>query len=272
MEAAVEDALSAQSDLSVLVNREALLLRSKKPFEGERGFSDLFFDVGKISPQDHGLAAKHLSLLGEILSDINYPSKPDYLPLKVDVYRFDLVTSPAELLKSFQLRFLSYSHPNVQNIDPAKFPLGLEFDRYDKAALHVFVINIETGEWCGNARMILDNPMGLQVEMNMDINDYRMAGYRVCEMSRMVSYPQGQKKMNRALLELFRHIANERMIDKMVGESRESQKEYFTSIGFVPMEPYRTWRLEAKESWSSTRVEKVYGNIMHVNPLQLGVR
>ena len=207
---------------------------------------------------------EQILILSEILASIQFPERPAFLPYQVDHYSFNIATNERELLETFKLRFIAYSPPEVAYINPANFPLGLEFDIYDKVSIHFYARDIITGLLCGTSRMVEDSPLGLQVEKGLNILDYRQH-YKVCEMSRMISYPRRQPVVNRNLIAIVKRIARERGIEKIVGESRLAQKNYFDRIGFVPMVPFRSWNLRDKKVWGSEREEIVYGNILHLD-------
>ena len=206
--------------------------------------------------------------LYDIVRNINYPKRPDFLPFVKDgTYFFDVVTEPSTLLEVFRLRFLAYTHPDVGYIRPenfGNFPLGVEFDKYDVAGIHFFARNPANGQLCGNLRMIEDTPLGLQADENMDLFDYR-SRYRICEMSRMISYPRGQSEMNKVLIENFKRFARQMGIQKIVGSSRVEQEDFFTrKVGMVPMEPRRTYKLSDKIQWGA-QPDEMYGNIIHLD-------
>ena len=206
---------------------------------------------------------EQLELLFEIIKDIHF-EKPHFLPFIKGNYLFDVVAEPYGLIESFRLRFLSYSGPDTAYINPEFFPLGLEFDRYDKVSTHFYAKNLKNGQMCGYIRMIHNTPLCLQLEGNLDISDYRKK-FKICEASRYTTYPRKQPIVRKILLENLKRFAKEKGVEKILGEGRLKFKSFFDSIGSIPMNPPRTWKLRDKKEWGSERDEMIYGNIIHLN-------
>lgn len=210
-------------------------------------------------------SAKDLELLFDILNNIKFPEIPDFLPLAIDEkYFFNIITDKKTLIDAFRLRFLAYSDQEVGYINAKKFPLGIEFDIYDKVSVHIYAKNLETEKLCGYMRMIKDTPMGLQLETHFDISDYRKS-FKICEGSRFISYPRRQPLVSRTLYEILKKIVKHNGIQKLLGESRLAQKNFFDKLGQVPMEPFRSWELHKKKEWGVKRKDIIYGSIAQID-------
>lgn len=208
--------------------------------------------------------AEQLELLCKILKNICFEEKPHFLPFVKDKYLFDMVSEPYELIESFRLRFLSYSSEDTAYINPKLFPLGLELDKYDQVSTHFYARNLENNKMCGYIRMINDTSLGLQLEIKLDIYDYR-SKYKICEVSRYTTYPRHQPIIRKMLLENLKRYAKEKGVEKILGEGRLVYKQFFDSVGSVPMRPFRSWKLRDKEEWGSQKDEIIYGNVIHLN-------
>lgn len=218
----------------------------------------------KEEQRDH--LSTQLLLLQDVVSNITFPKVPEYLPETHENYSLEVVGDLYTLLQTFQLRYRVYTDPQNEYINPALYPLGLEFDQYDKVSTHLFVRNIEDGKLCGLTRIIPDTDLGLQLEQHLDIEDYRKNNV-ICESSRYISHPPGQKWVGKALFDMTNRIARDQGVEKVLVEGTWSDKDRHKKIGVQRMEPFRCWHLSEKESWKSEKDEIIYGMVI---PLQEG--
>ncbi len=204
---------------------------------------------------------KQQRLLDWILSSIHYSKKPDFLPFIADGNIFDVVTNPEELLEAFRLRFVAYGEAGY--IRHENYPLRMEFDKYDAVSVHFLARSLETRQLIGYARLILDTQLELHIDDLVDISDYR-TNYRICEMSRMISYPKGQPHVNRRIRYSTYMWAQMIGANKIVGISLERDKARFDKILFVPMEPYRTCDFSDETNFQPLISGRMYGNVFHL--------
>jgi hypothetical protein len=137
------------------------------------------------------------------------------------------------------LRYQAYRDCGFISADD--FPLGLEVDRFDDRAVH-FVARCESsGVVVGYTRLLMGKPA--QIEELLDIDDYR-SRYNdcICEMSRLIVYPRGQRYVGRGLRHVALRWAEDAGAACIVGISRESEEEFFKRLRFMPMEPRRRCR------------------------------
>lgn len=75
-------------------------------------------------------------------------------------------TTPADLEQAYRLRFQVYCVENGFE-DPARYPEGLEHDRFDKRALHTILVHRPSGLVAGTVRIILParGPSGLDLPL-----------------------------------------------------------------------------------------------------------
>jgi len=152
---------------------------------------------------------------------------------------FDVLTDPVDLMQAFKLRYRAYS--DCGYINPGDFPLELEVDRFDDRAVHFIARREWSGEIVGYTRLLLGKPA--QLEEMLDVSDYRTR-YRnsICEMSRLIVYPKGQRYVGRGLRNIALRWAEAAGIACIVGISLERDEEFFARLQFLPMEPRRRCR------------------------------
>jgi len=158
------------------------------------------------------------------------------LPLRWQNLRFEVVTDPADLMRAFSLRYRAYSSCGF--ISPDDFPLGLEADRFDDRAVHFIARSDFSEELVGYTRLIMGKP--LQLEDLLDISDYRSRfNDRICEISRLMVYPKGQRFVCRGLRHVAFRWAEAAAVACVVGISLAQQEEFFKRLHLMPMEPSR---------------------------------
>ena len=158
-------------------------------------------------------------------------------------FEFKIATEPEELKEVLRLRFLSYS--NEGYIDPYYFNDGLEYDKYDTNSVMFLVRNLETRKLHACVRLVLDSDIGLPLEEFASISDFRSEDKTISEISRLISYPKGQKPINREILKLAYRFASNFGITHLVGFGRWCKLSYYESIGLRILEPLR--KVEYKE-------------------------
>ena len=67
------------------------------------------------------------------------------------------------------------------------------------------------------------------------------------------------------LVEILKRIARHNGVQKLLGESRLAQKNFFDRLGQVSMEPFRSWKLHKKKEWGVKRRDIIYGSIAHID-------
>jgi N-acyl-L-homoserine lactone synthetase len=149
---------------------------------------------------------------------------------------FEVLTDRTDLLESFQLRYRAYSE--YEYISAADFPRGLEVDSFDDRAIHFIARRESSRKIVGYTRLLMGNPV--QMEEMLNIADYRRRyGDRICEMSRLIVYPKGQRYVGRGLRKAAFRWAEETGIACIVGISRACEEKVFTRLNILPMEPRR---------------------------------
>lgn len=243
-------------------------------------------DVAEITPQKRTLdnikkeqkVNEQLELLKDTIHNIDFNQKPDFVPFKHENYIFDVVSDPYELIEAFKLRLLAYSHPDVGFMNPELFPLGLEFDEFDKVSTHFYARNLENNKMCCYIRLIRDTDLGLH--MKIDVSDYREK-YKIAEVSRSLLYPRDQPKyVYKNVLNNLKLFAKQKGIEKIVGESPINLMKLFTRLDGPPMSPYplesnpkknpyRTWHVREKTGWDCKKDITLYGNIIHLDHMKM---
>lgn len=202
----------------------------KNSFEYSIAKSDLcsvdFNDILKnnIMLNSH-LAEKYHTIKKIVFNEVNHN------------FEFKVATKPDELLEALRLRFLSYSNEGF--IDPNYFSEGLEYDKYDKNAIILFVRNLETNNLHACVRLVLDFGMGLPLEEFVHIDDFRTEDKIISEISRLISLPKGQRAINRGLLAFAYKFALDFRITHLIGFGRLEKLDYYESIGLRKLEPMR---------------------------------
>ena len=190
-----------------------------------------------ISPQQQELSSEtHRQLAYRAVAALSENIGLPWLPMRWQDLCFDVLTDPADLVQSFRLRYRAYSDCGYISADD--FPLGLEVDRFDDRAVHFIARRESSDEIVGYTRLLIGKPA--QMEDMLDISDYkRRYSDRVCEMSRLIVYPKGQRYVGRGLRNMAFRWAEETGITCIVGISLEREEEFFTRLQFLPMEPRR---------------------------------
>jgi hypothetical protein len=174
---------------------------------------------------------------------------------------FEVVTDPADLVQSFKLRYRAYSGCGFISADD--FPLGLEVDRFDERAVHFIARCESSGDIVGYTRLLIGKPA--QIEDLLDIADYR---YRyndcICEMSRLIVYPKGQRYVGRGLRHTAFRWAEEAGVACIVGISLEREEDFFKRLHFLPMEPRRRCR------YAGTHFRLLLGSWLYGNHFDVG--
>ncbi len=180
---------------------------------------------------------KHNIMLNSELAKIyHFIQKINFNGIDYD-FEFKIATKPQEIKKVLRLRFLSYS--NEGYIDPNFFSEGLEYDKYDINSAMFLVRNLETNKIHACVRLVLDSYTGLPLEEFVNINDFRSENKVISEISRLISYPKGQKLINRAILAFAYRFASALGITHLVGFGRWEKLIYYESIGLSILEPLR---------------------------------
>jgi hypothetical protein len=193
-----------------------------------------------ISPQQQILSSEtHRELVYRAVAALSDGVRLPWLPMHWQNLRFEVLTDPADLIQAFKLRYLAYSECGF--ISPDDFPLGLEVDRFDDRAVHFIARCESSGEVVGYTRLLMGKPA--QMEDLLDISDYRFR-YNdcICEMSRLIVYPKGQRYVGRGLRNVAFRWADEAGVACIVGISLERAEEFFKKLQFLPMEPRRRCR------------------------------
>jgi len=193
-----------------------------------------------ISPQQQILSSEmHAELVYRAVAALSDRVRLPWLPMHWQNLCFEVLTDPADLIQAFKLRYRAYSE--CEFISPADFPLGLEVDRFDVRAVHFIARCESSGEVVGYTRLLMGKPA--QMEDLLDISDYRFR-YNdcICEMSRLIVYPKGQRYVGRGLRNVAFRWADEAGVACVVGISLEREEEFFKKFQFLPMEPRRRCR------------------------------
>jgi N-acyl-L-homoserine lactone synthetase len=191
-----------------------------------------------------------------------------WLPMRWQNLSFEVLTEPADLIQSFRLRFRAYADCGFISADD--FPLGLEVDRFDDRAVHFIARCDFSGEVAGYTRLLTGKPS--QMEDLLDISDYRLRyAERICELSRLIVYPKGQRFVGRGLRHVALRWAEEAGVTCIVGISLERQEEFFKRLRFLPMEPRRRCRYTGSH-FRLLGGRWLYGNHFDVERNRLYVR
>jgi Acetyltransferase (GNAT) domain len=194
--------------------------------------------------------------------------RPSWLPMHWQDLCFDVVTDPETLMRSFELRYHAYSECGYISVDD--FPVGLEMDRFDDRAVHFVARRESSKKLVGYTRLLMGNPV--QMEDMLDISDYRRRySDRICEMSRLIVYPIGQRYASRGLRNVAIRWAEETGIACIVGVSLERDEEAFTRRWFLPMQPRRRC-LYADTYFRLLAGAWLYGNYFDVEQSRLCIR
>ena len=190
-----------------------------------------------ISPQQQEPSFDtHRQLVHRAATALSENIRLPWLPMRWQDVCFDVLTDPIDLIESFELRYRVYS--DCGYISGDDFPLGLEVDRFDDRAVHFIARRESSGEIVGYTRLLMGKPA--QMEEMLDITDYRSRyGDHVCEMSRLIVYPKGQRYVGRGLRNVAFRWAEERGIACIVGISLAREEDFFTRLHFLPMDPGR---------------------------------
>ncbi len=201
-------------------------------------------------------ALAHRRLIDLAASALSHNVRPSWLALRWQELRFDVPRNQGELMEALRLRHSAYSACGF--IDPADFPLDMEVDVFDQRAVHFLARREAEGTLVGYTRLLLGQP--LQLEDMVDIGDYRRAhGDALCEMSRLIVFPAGQRYVGRGLRHAAFHWAEQSDISMIVGISLERDEEMFTRMRFLPMVPRRRYRY-AGEHFRGLVGTWLYGN------------
>lgn len=222
-----------------------------------------------ISPQPQERPSEtHQQLVYRAAAALCNNFRLPWLPMHWQDLCFDVVTEPADLIESLKLRYRAYTGCGYICADD--FPLGLEVDRFDHRAVHFVARHESSGEIVGYTRLLLGRPA--QMEDMLDISDYRCR-YRdsICEMSRLIVYPKGQRYVGRGLRNIAFRWAEANEIACIVGISLERDEEFFTRMQFLPMEPRRRCRYDGSH-FRLLVGTRLYGNYFEVNRNQLYIR
>ena len=184
-----------------------------------------------------------------------------WLPMRWQNLRFEVLTDPADLIQAFKLRYRAYSECGF--ISPDDFPLGMEVDRFDVRAVHFIARSESSGEVVGYTRLLMGKPA--QMEDLLDISDYRFR-YNdcICEMSRLIVYPKGQRYVGRGLQHVAFRWAEEAGVACVVGISLEREEEFFKRLQFLPMEPRRRCH------YTGTHFRPLVGTWLYGNHFDIG--
>jgi len=220
------------------------------------------------SPQENLSSETHRELVYRAIAALSDKVRPPWLPMRWRNLCFEVLTDPADLVQSFKLRYRAYAGCGF--ISAGDFPLGLEVDRFDARAVHFIARCESSGEIVGYTRLLMGKPA--QIEDLLDISDYR---YRyndcICEMSRLIVYPKGQRYVGRGLRHMAFRWAEEAGVACIVGISLEREEEFFKRLQFLPMEPRRRCRY-AGSHFGLLVGAWLYGNHFDVGRNRLYIR
>jgi hypothetical protein len=222
-----------------------------------------------ISPlQEIQSSETHRELVYRAVAALSDKVRLPWLPMRWQNLCFEVLTDPGDLVQSFKLRYRAYSDCGFISADD--FPLGLEVDRFDDRAVHFIARCESSGEIVGYTRLLMGKPA--QIEDLVDISDYR---YRyndcICEMSRLIVYPKGQRYVGRGLRHAAFRWAEAAGVACIVGISLEREEEFFKRFLFLPMEPRRRCRY-AGTHFRLLLGAWLYGNHFDVGRNQLYIR
>lgn len=193
-----------------------------------------------ISAQpENGSTETHRELVYHAVAALSDRVRLPWLPMHWENLCFEVLTDPADLIQSLRLRHRAYSECGFISADD--FPLGLEIDRFDDRAVHFIARRDFSGEVVGYTRLLMGKP--LQMEDLLDISDYRSRyNDRICEMSRLMVYPKGQRFVGRGLRHVAFRWAEQAGVACVVSISLAREEEFFKRLHFMPMEPSRRCR------------------------------
>ena len=199
-------------------------------------------------------------LLETIKEVTTYPGQVPFAPFEKAGMVFDVINSEEVLLEAFRLRYKAYLE--VGYINPANFPLKMEFDIYDIASIH-FIARDKEGELAGYVRVIMDTKLDLPTGALVDISDYRKR-YAICEISRNISYPRHQPEMNRKIRWMAYQWAEYFGIEQMIGISLVDNKGWFDHNHIEPLDPPRGCRFDEYHNFGKNRGGEMYANTFDV--------
>lgn len=176
-----------------------------------------------------------------------------------EYFEFKVATNAYELKEILRLRFLSYSEEGY--IDPNYFNEGLEYDKFDINSVMFLVRNLKTNNLHACLRLVLDSYMGLPLEELTSIGDFRSEDKVISEISRGISYPKGQRPINRAMLVFAYRFALNFGITHLVGFGRWDKLNYYENIGLRILEPLRKVKYRELENGHMPQCE-FYMNVV----------
>lgn len=138
-----------------------------------------------------------------------------------------------ELDKVFQIRYKVYTEVNY--MDKEEFPDQKESDEFDKISTNFLVWYPKTGQVVGAIRAIPDSNIGYPMENIFNLSDLRKDlrenSRNAVEVSRRVTWPLNNGRVNVALLSVLFQYCKKNSITDWIAAIDEPALDYYKKLG-----------------------------------------